>query len=172
VYLVPPMADEPPPEFVDFVADRLWWMTDEARRLTGGAEVSTGIATLVLSDIAIHWRRLLLRSRVSHADAIRDFAARRLALRTKQWREEQIYPVDVRILRPMVQAARFPASYAARKAELLTGTVRTATAPLAEAAIAWADARHRATIHKIVRTTIVILLAMVIFLSLLPTTPA
>jgi hypothetical protein len=172
VYLVPPMADEPPPEFVEFVAERLPSMVDEARRLTGGSEQATGIATYVLSDVAIHWRRLMLRSRVAQTDAVRDFAHRRLALRAKQWRDEQIYEVDVRILRPMVQAARFPASYAARKADLLAGTVRTATAPMAEAAIAWADARHRAMIHRIVRTAVTILLLMAIFFSLFPGRPA
>ena len=165
---MPPMADEPPPEFVAFVADRLPSMTDEARRLTGGSDHADGIATLVLSDVALHWRRLLLRTRVAHADAVRDFAHRRLALRAKQWRDDQIYPVEVRVLRPMMQAARFPASYAARKAEVLASTVRTSTAPLAEAAIAWADARHRATVHKVVRTTIVILLLITIFLNLFP----
>jgi len=80
--------------------------------------------------------------------------------------------VDVRILRPMMQAARFPASYAARKADLLAGTVRTATAPMAEAAIAWADARHRAMIHRIVRTTVTILVVLAIFFSLFPGRPA
>ena len=168
MYLVPPMADEPPPEFVGFVADRLPSMIEEARRLTGGSEQATGIATLVLSDVAIHWRRLTLRSRVAHTDAVREFAHRRLALRTKQWREEQIYPVDVRILRPVVQAARFPSSYAARKADVLASTVRTATAPLAEAAIAWADARHRAMIHRIVRTTITIVVLFAILFSIFP----
>ena len=63
MYLVPPMADEPPREFVDFVAARFPWMTLEADRLTDGAEQSAGIAALVLSDIAIHWRRLDLRRR-------------------------------------------------------------------------------------------------------------
>jgi hypothetical protein len=172
VYLVPPMADEPPPEFVEFVAEHLPSMVEDARRLTGGSEQSTGIATLVLSDIAIHWRRLQLRSRVAHTDAVREFAHRRLALRTKQWREEQIYPVEVRILRPMVHAARFPSSFAARKADVLASTVRTATAPFAEAAIAWTDARHRAMVHRIVRTTVTILLLFAIFFSLFPGAPA
>lgn len=170
MYLVPPMADEPPPEFIEFVADKMPWMESEARRLTDGSASATGIATLVLSDIALHWRRLHLKGRLSHTDAVRDFAARRLSLRTKQWRDEQIYPVEVRILRPVAQARHFPASYAARKADLLTGTVRSATAPFAEAAIAWADAHHRAMINKIVRTTITILLAIMVFLSVLPDT--
>src|SRR5262245_15826641 len=129
------MADEPPGEFVDFVADRLPWMTSEADRLTDGAEHSAGIAALVLSDVAMHWRRLTLRSRLTHADEVHAFVTRRLAKRTQQWRDDQIYQVEVRVLRPVYQAAHFPASYAARKAEMLASTVRTATAPMAEAAI-------------------------------------
>ncbi|MFG1608959.1 hypothetical protein [Actinoplanes sp. NPDC049265] len=164
------MDDEPPREFVDFVADRLPWMSAEANRLTGGAEQSVGLAALVLSDLALHWRRLSLRARLSHTDEARAFVAKRLALRGKQWREEQIYQVEVSVLRPVYQAAHFPASYAVRKAEVLSSTVRLATAPMAEAAIAWADARHRAQLHKIVRTVIVIVAAVAVFLSLIPPT--
>jgi len=165
------MADEPPREFVDFVADRLPWLNAEADRLTDGAEQSTGFAALVLSDVAMHWRRLTLRARVTHADEARAFAGKRLSMRTKQWREDQIYQVEVRVLRRQAyQAAHFPASYAARKAEVLASTVRTATAPMAEAAIAWSDARHRAQVHKMVRTTIIIIAAIAVFLSLIPPT--
>jgi hypothetical protein len=171
VYLVPPMDDEPPREFVDFVADRLPWMTAEANRLTGGAEQAAGIAALVLSDLALHWRRLSLRTRLSHTDEARAFVAKRLAMRGKQWREDQIYQVEVRVLRPVYQAAHFPASHAVRKASVLSSTVRMATAPMAEAAIAWSDARRRAQLHRIVRTTVVIIAAVVIFLSLIPATP-
>ena len=165
------MADEPPREFVDFVADRYPWMTTEADRLTDGAEQSAGIAALVLSDVAMHWRRLALRSRLTRADEVRAFVTRRLVKRTTQWRDEQIYQVEVRVLRPVYQAAHFPASYAVRKAEVLASTVRTATAPTAEAAIAWADARHRVLIHKIVRVTITIIVVIGVFLSLIPSTP-
>ncbi|WP_285684756.1 hypothetical protein [Actinoplanes sp. NBRC 103695] len=166
------MADEPPREFVDFVADRLPWLNAEADRLTDGAEQSAGFAALVLSDVALHWRRLTLRTRVTHADEARAFAGRRLTMRTKQWREDQIYQVEVRVMRRQAyQAAHFPASYAARKAEVLASTVRTATAPLAEAAIAWSDARHRAFIHRVVRTTVIVIAAIAFFLSLIPSTP-
>jgi hypothetical protein len=166
------MADEPPREFVDFVAERLPWLNAEAGRLTGGAEQSTGFAALVLSDVAMHWRRLTLRARVTHADEARAFARKRLGTRTRQWREDQIYQVEVRVLRRQAyQATHFPASYAARKAEVLASTVRTATAPVAEAAIAWSDARHRALIHKVVRTTVIVTAAIAFFLSLIPSTP-
>jgi hypothetical protein len=171
VYLVPPMADEPPRAFVDLVAERLPWLTAEADRLTGGAEQSAGLAALVLSDVAMHWRRLLLRGRLTHTDVVSEYLAKRLATRTRQWREDQIYRVEVRVLQPVYQVAHFPASYAARKAQVLSSTVRTATAPMAEAAIAWADARHRVGIHKIVRVAITIILAITVFLSLIPATP-
>ena len=75
-------------------------------------------------------------------------------------------------MRPVVQAARFPSSYAARKAEVLSSTVRTATAPMAEAAIAWADARHRAMVHKIVRTAITLFIVFAVFFTLFPGAPA
>ncbi|MEV6633428.1 hypothetical protein AB0M54_22045 [Actinoplanes sp. NPDC051470] len=165
------MADEPPQEFVEFVADRLPWMTAEANRLTDGADQAAGIAALVLSDLALHWRRLGLRARLSHADEARAFTVRRLQLRSKQWRDDQIYQVEVRVLRPVYQVAYYPASYAARKAEVLASTVRSSTAPMAEAAIAWTYARRRAQIHKIVRTVIVIVVTIGVFLSLIPSNP-
>ena len=38
----------------------------------------------------------------------------------------------------------------------------------AEAAIAWADARHRAMVHRIVRTTITMVVLFAIFFSIFP----
>jgi hypothetical protein len=99
-YLIPPMDDEPPHEYLDFVSVRLGTLRSEASRLVGGDRQATEVYMEVLTDLAGHWRRLCWRSRLSHRDAIAEFLDRRLATRTKQWREEQIYPVEVSVLRP------------------------------------------------------------------------
>jgi hypothetical protein len=215
------MADEPPPEFVEFVTERLSWVQSEAARMTGSAPVdllgpfseptvrqptsayrptanfqadgayvpaaggfaetgfsassdtrpANGLAALVLTDVALHWRRLTLRKKLSHADAVREFVKHRLEVRTKQWRDDQIYAVEVRILRPVVRAAHLPATMAVRKADFLASSVAADGRPMAEAAIAWAEARRRAMWHRVYRTTITIVLLFAIFLSLLPTPP-
>jgi hypothetical protein len=99
-YLIPPMDDEPPADYLDFVCGRLATLRSEASRLVGGDRYATEVYMEVLTDLAGHWRRLCWRSRVSHRDAITEFLNRRLATRTRQWREDQIYPVEVSVLRP------------------------------------------------------------------------
>jgi len=99
-YLIPPMDDEPPPGYITFVSDRLAALRSETARLMGGDRYATEVYMEVLTDLAGHWRRLCWRSRLSHRDAPAEFLDRRLATRTKQWREDQIYPVEVSVLRP------------------------------------------------------------------------
>jgi len=97
--LIPPMDDEPPPEFIAFVAARLGALRSESARLTGGDRSAPGVVMEVLVDLAGHWRRLCWRSRLTHRDATAEYLDRRLTARTRQWREEQIYPVEVNVLR-------------------------------------------------------------------------
>jgi hypothetical protein len=97
-YLVPPMADEPPPEYIAFVAARVSMLRAEASRLLGGDRSAPELVMQVLTDLAGHWRRLCWRSRLTHRDAAGEFLDRRLTVRTRQWREEQIYPVEVNVL--------------------------------------------------------------------------
>ncbi len=154
MYVVPPMDEEPPPGFVTFVAVHLGTLRSEAARLTGGEQRADEVYPLVLSDVALHWRRLALRRRLTGRDEAADYLRRRLEARTQQWRDDQIYPVDVHVLRPpQTYAYARPAasSIALRKAALLETTERAPSRPLAEAAIAWEHAWQRARWHRIGR---------------------
>ena len=167
---MPPMAEEPPDDFVNFVAVRLADLQRDAVRLTGGSEHADEIYPAVLSDVAGHWRRLRWRSRWVRRDAAGEFLTRRLAARTRQWREDQIYEVDVRLLRPPPPpAAELPASYALRKAALLPSTERVQIRPVAEAAIAWNHALRRANWHRVARVVTTVCLILIAFLQALPT---
>jgi hypothetical protein len=96
-YVIPPMEDEPPADFVVFVARHLTALKDEAARLTGGDRHADELYPVVLTDVAGHWRRLRWRCRLRSPDSATAFLARRLAARSKQWREDQIYPVEVSV---------------------------------------------------------------------------
>ncbi|HET6532287.1 MAG TPA: hypothetical protein VFH03_17010 [Actinoplanes sp.] len=163
------MPEEPPADFVEFVTARLTDLQREAARLTGGAQYADEIYPAVLSDVAGHWRRLRWRSRLTHRDAAGEFLARRLAARAKQWREDQIYEVEVQMLRPPPpRAAALPASFALRKAALLPDTHRVLHRPVAEAAIAWTYAWRRASWHRYARVAATVLLVVVAFLQAVP----
>jgi hypothetical protein len=166
-YVVPPMAEEPPGDFVAFVVTHLSELQREAARLVGGPQYAEEIYPMVLSDVAGHWRRLRLWARVAQRDVPGDFLVRRLITRSKQWREDQIYEVEVMGLRPppRAYAAALPVSYAARKAALLPGTERVQQRPIAEAAIAWEHACHKARWRRIGRTVALGLLVMLVFLQ-------
>ncbi|MBB4761196.1 hypothetical protein ACFQFC_34100 [Amorphoplanes digitatis] len=152
------MDDEPPAEFVAFVAGRLASLRSETARLVGGERFAPEVYTEVLTDLAGHWRRLCWRSRLSHRDAHAEYLDRRLTARTRQWREEQIYPVEVSVAghdpwpapaTPPTPAAlyRRPApvaqTVAHRLAPLLPTTARAEAQVLAEAGIAWVHAYRR-----------------------------
>ena len=98
-YLIPPMNDEPPPDFIAFVGARLFRLRAEAARLIGGDRSAPEIAMQVLTDLAGHWRWLTWRGRLTHRDAAGEYLDRRLTARARQWREDQIYPVEVNVLR-------------------------------------------------------------------------
>jgi hypothetical protein len=97
-HLIPPMDDEPPPDFIAFVTARLVRLRGEAARLIGGDRSAPEIAMQVLTDLAGHWRWLTWRARLTHRDAAGEYLDRRLTARARQWREEQIYPVEVDVL--------------------------------------------------------------------------
>ncbi len=155
MYLVPPMDDEPPPEFVAFVASHLAALRHETTRLVGGNLEAAHLYMDVLADVAGHWRRLSWRRRLlGRPDAVLDYMQHRLAVRTKQWRDDQIYEVDVRILHPPAYASalyRRGGSLALRKAALLPGTVRTGVVAKADAGIAWVHAYRRQQWHAVGR---------------------
>ena len=163
-YLIPPMDDEPPPEFIAYVAGRLLRLRGEAARLSGGDRSAPEIVMQVLTDLAGHWRWLTWRSRLTHRDEAGAYLDRRLTARAEQWREEQIYPVEVNVLaeaswasppaqivaagaRPSAGTAQFrrppEESVAQQLAFFLPSTVRHGSEVVAEAGIAWVHAYRR-----------------------------
>jgi hypothetical protein len=171
-YVVPPMADEPPGDFVAFVVTHLPVAQREAARLVGGPQHADEIYPMALSDVAGHWRRLRLWARLAHRDVTGEFLIRRLAARARQWRDDQIYEVEVLGLRPPPPAhTALPVSYAARKAALLPGTERVQQRPVAEAAIAWEYAWRRARWRRIGRTAALVLLVLIVFMQLVTYPP-
>jgi hypothetical protein len=161
-YLFPPMDDEPPPDFLAFVAARLDGLRREASRLSGGAADSEALTMEVLTDLAGHWRRLRWESRLRGHEVMSGYLARRLDTRTKQWREEQIYPVEVTVSPPPAARVRYErragASVARRLADLLPSTVRREAEVVAEAGIAWVHAYRRHVWWRYTRVCIGIVL--------------
>ncbi|MBM2622323.1 hypothetical protein JIG36_43160 [Actinoplanes sp. LDG1-06] len=155
MYLVPPMDDEPPPAYVAFVATHLDDLRRETNRLVGGDTEAAHLYMDVLADVAGHWRRLSWRRRLlGRPYAVPDYMRHRLAVRTKQWRDEQIYEVDVRVLRPPAYSPSFygrGGSLALRKAGLIPGTVRGSVVARADAGIAWCQAYRRQQWHAVGR---------------------
>jgi hypothetical protein len=177
VHLVPPMELEPPPDFVAFVAVHLADVQREAARLTGGPQHAHEVYPEALADVAGHWRRLRLRSRLARDDVAARYLTRRLQIRAGQWREERIYPVDVQLscapVRRDVPAGirDVPVSIALRKAALLPGTERRYARPVAEACIAWNHAWRRAYWHRLARTAAAVVLVLGALFQVLPALP-
>ena len=159
MYLVPPMDDEPPADFVTFVAVRLRDAQREAALLTDGPEHADEIYPIAFADVARHWRRLRLRRRITHRETAWPFLLQRLAVRARRWREEQAeedetFPFEFEV-GPVLPDRRPPvhrsASVALRKAPLLPDTVRAQARPLAEASIAWSHACTQAQWNRLIR---------------------
>ncbi|MET0425446.1 MAG: hypothetical protein ABW046_16295 [Actinoplanes sp.] len=177
MYLVPPMDDEPPPEFVAFVADHLASLRAETNRLVGGDTEAQHLYLEVLADVAGHWRRLCWKSRLAHRDVPREYLERRLSARTRQWREDQVYEVDVRVLRPPTMyaplaTAAASGSLALRKAAVLPSTTRGGVVAVADAGIAWVQAYRRHQWHRVGRLAasgILLIAGMIQYFSWLAT---
>ena len=171
-YVIPPMDDEPPDDYVAFVARHLTALRTEAARLTGGDRYADELYPVVLTDVSGHWRRLRWGCRLRGPETATAFLSRRLAARSRQWREDQIYPVEVSVGTAATtwapaggtgspstgsigstesgstgsgRAVRpaVPASVAQRLATVLPPTTRVETAAVAEAGIAWVHAYRR-----------------------------
>ena len=161
------MDEQPPGDFVTFVAVQLDDLQREAARLTGGDRFAGEVYPDVLTDVAGHWRRLRLRRRLTHQDEAGRYLTQRLATRAKQWRDDQVYDVEVFMIKAPVRAVQY-ASIALRKASLLDDTVRAPLRPVAEAAIAWEHACRRAQWHALGRGAAVFLLVFAFLLQALP----
>ena len=169
-YLVPPMDPEPPDDYVGFVADNLAAVHSEAARLVDGESHADEVYPEALADVAGRWRRLRLLCRLGRRDATSEFLRRRLSVRAKQWRDDQIYEVDVRVLRDysMVPAGVGARSLALRKAAVLPGTVRSGVVAVADAGIAWVHAYRRQQWHRVGRLVafgILLIGSMIQFMS-------
>ncbi|HET6479710.1 MAG TPA: hypothetical protein VFG35_06655 [Actinoplanes sp.] len=156
MYLVPPMSEEPPQEYVVFVATHLADLRRETDRLVGGDFEAAHLYMDVLADVASHWRRLSWRRRLlGRPQAARDYLQHRLAVRTRQWREDQIYEVDVRVMRQQTYAPalyRRGGSLALLKAALVPDTHRSGVVlASADAGIAWCQAYRRQQWHAVGR---------------------
>ena len=174
MYLVPPMDDDPPPEYVAFVAGHLATLRQETDRLVGGDPEGGHLYMEVLADVAGHWRRLRWWSWLAGKDAPAEYMSRRLAFRTKHWRDEQIYEVDVRVLRtqPYFQLHGPGQTLALRKAGVLPDTVRAGAVPRADACIAWVHAQRKEQWHRVgrlVATGILLVGGMIQYMSWLST---
>jgi hypothetical protein len=156
MYLVPPMDDDPPPEFVAFVAGHLTALRHETDRLVGGDPEGGHLYMDVLADVAGHWRRLCAWSWLAGKDAPAEYLHKRLASRTKQWREEQIYEVDIRVLptQPYLPSHGPGQTLALRKASVLPDTVRLGAVPQADAGIAWVHACKKEQWHRLGRLVV------------------
>jgi hypothetical protein len=146
MYLIPPMDDEPPPDYVDYVTAHVGDLRRETDQLVGGDPEGGHLYLDVLADLAGHWRRLRLLSRLSHRDRARPYLTKRLAVRAKHWREEQIYEVEIRVLHPQHAgwAPQGRSSLALRKAAVIPGTRRSGVIlAVADAGIAWVHAYRR-----------------------------
>jgi hypothetical protein len=171
MYLVPPMDEAPPDDFIDFVAGHLHELQREAARLTGGPEHADEVYPDALTDVAGHWRRLRLRRRLLRRDAPGAYLSERLAARAKRWRDSQVYEIEMVILRPATFHAAPAVSIALRKADVLPGTVRAQVRPLAEAAIAWSHAWRQARWRRIARVAAGCFLVFVALTQLFPVLP-
>ena len=175
MYLIAPMDEEPPPAYISFVATHLGELRRETSRLVGGDADGAHLYMDVLADLAGHWRRLCLLTRLGRRDALELYLHRRLTTRTRHWRDDQIYEVDTRVLRaPVFMPAGPAASMALRKAAVLPGTARGGLVALADAEIAWVQAYRRQYWRRIGRTaaTIVIVFGTLIQIMSWISTPS
>jgi hypothetical protein len=158
MYLIPPMAEDPPPEFVEVVAAHEGELRHEALRLVGDDPVGQEIYQDLLADLAGHWRRLCWRGRLAGSDAFGPYLRKRLLKRTAAWRDDQVYEVEVRVLRtrpPTPVPVGGPAtSIAFHKAAVLDGTTRAGLLTLADATVAWVHAWRRAEHRRVARVVI------------------
>ncbi|GAA1895262.1 hypothetical protein [Asanoa iriomotensis] len=100
VELVPKMEPEAPEGYVSFVDRHLAALRSESARLAGDAWRAEEIYPDVLTSVAARWRWLeLLATRFGRPAAADDYLRQVLAERARRWRAEQIYEVEMVVLR-------------------------------------------------------------------------
>ncbi|MDG4824398.1 hypothetical protein O7635_21310 [Asanoa sp. WMMD1127] len=120
VELLPKMAPEAPDGYVSFVDRHLAALRSESAQLAGDAWRAEEIYPEVLSDVAARWQWLeLLATRFGRPRAADDYLRQVLTSRAKRWRAEQIYEVEMVVLRadpaaPAIDAGQAPSGVAVR----------------------------------------------------------
>jgi hypothetical protein len=100
VELVPRMDEEAPDGYVSFVDRHLVSLRFESAQLAGDAWHAEEIYPEVLSDVAARWQWLeLLAKWFGRPAAADDYLRQVLSTRAKRWRAEQIYEVEMVVLK-------------------------------------------------------------------------
>ncbi|SNT66163.1 hypothetical protein SAMN05421812_13340 [Asanoa hainanensis] len=100
VDLLPKMAPEAPDGYVSFVGRHLTALRLESAQLAGDAWHAEEIYPEALTDVAARWQWLELRAHwFGRPGAADDYLRQVLASRAKRWRAEQIYEVEMVVLR-------------------------------------------------------------------------
>ncbi|GIF71530.1 hypothetical protein [Asanoa siamensis] len=189
VDLLPKMPPEAPDGYVTFVDRHLAALRLESARLAGDAWRAEEIYPEVLADVAARWRRLELLARwFGRPAAAEDYLHEVLTNRARRWRAEQIYEVEMVVLRadpageaptpalpPPAPFAGKPTASAGLARYRRTGPGRSSVglrqarflsplrhppAPIAEAAIAWWHAYVAQRRRKRVAAVIAVILAL------------
>lgn len=167
MYLIAPMDEEPPEAYVRFVSTHLGELRSETSRLVGGDADGAHLYMDVLADVAGHWRRLCLLTRLGRRDALELYLHRRMTTRTRHWRDDQIYEVDIRVLQTPMFVPAGPVSMALRKAAVLPGTARAGLVALADAEIAWIQAYRKQYWRRIGRTAAAFAIILVVLVQIM-----
>ncbi|GIF70234.1 hypothetical protein Ais01nite_82690 [Asanoa ishikariensis] len=100
VDLLPKMAPEAPDGYVSFVGRHLTSLRLESAQLAGDAWHAEEIYPEALTDVAARWQWLELRAHwFGRPGAADDYLRQVLTDRAKRWRAEQIYEVEMVVLR-------------------------------------------------------------------------
>jgi len=100
VYLLLPMALEPPPRFVAFVERHLPALRRDAGRVVGSAGEPDELYPLVLIDVAKNWVVLqVIRERLRGRRPEEDYLGRAFARHADRWRREQVWSVEADVWR-------------------------------------------------------------------------
>jgi hypothetical protein len=145
VRLLPSLATEPPAGYVAFVAANLEPLLRDASDVVGDDGEPDELYPEVLTDVAVRWRWLQLRSRLGFRDAPDRYLRQAFSRRSAHWRADRSEAgevVDISVwhpdaLPPPAWSSPAPSNAASRLAPYLRSTVRTDFGPLCEAAVAW-----------------------------------
>jgi hypothetical protein len=165
--MLPTLALEPPPRYVAFVASHLEPLREEAAGVVGGPADAEQLYPEVLTDVAVRWRRLELRSRLSRGDAADSYLRRAFVRRSRRWREESFgggdwATVDIEVGR-VDRAPRRAWSSGATRIAAFVRPAPNDRAILAEAAVAWWHAyeAHRRRRYVAALVAVLVLCALI-----------